>query len=69
MRFQMLVVVATLGMTGCVETRTSGSGLCAGLTAPVDALEAALLAHPETPDAVGEAGTDAVIGFNAGCRS
>ncbi len=37
------------------------------LRAPVDALERALLAHPSTPDPVGEAGADVVIGFNAGC--
>ncbi len=53
-------------MTGCVAV-TSEPGLCAGLRAPVDALERALLAHPSTPDPVGEAGTDVVIGFNAGC--
>lgn len=53
-------------MTGCVSA-PSKPGLCAGLRAPINALEAALLAHPETHDAAGEAGTDAVIGFKAGC--
>ncbi len=58
--------MAALGMTGCVSA-PSKPGLCAGLRAPINALEAALLAHPETHDAAGEAGTDAVIGFKAGC--
>lgn len=61
-----LAVTAVLGMTGCVAG-TSEPGLCAGLRAPVDALERTLLAHPQTPDPVGEAGADVVIGFNAGC--
>ena len=66
MRLKSLAVTAVLGMTGCVAG-TSEAGLCAGLRAPVDALERALLAHPATADEVGEAGTDVVIGFNAGC--
>lgn len=66
---KILAVTAALGMTGCVGTGTSDSGLCAGLRGSVNALEAGLLAHPETPDAVGEAGTDVVIGYNAGCAS
>ena len=55
-------------VSGCVGA-TSEAGLCAGLRAPVGALEAAMLADSRTPDPVGEAGTDVVIGFNAGCRS
>jgi hypothetical protein len=53
-------------VSGCASG-TSEAGLCAGLRAPVDALERALLAHPATADEVGEAGADVVIGFNAGC--
>ena len=62
---RILAALALTGMSGCVSP-TSGSGLCAAL--PVEALASALLAHPETPDAVGEAGADVVIGYRAGCR-
>jgi hypothetical protein len=55
-------------MTACAPTVTSDSGICAGLQAPVRTLEAALLANPQTPDAVGEAGADVVIGFDGGCK-
>jgi hypothetical protein len=51
-----------------VTTGTSDSGICAGLERSVRDLETALLAHPETPEAVGEAGADVVIGFDGGCR-
>lgn len=60
------MLVGLLGTTGCV-TATS-EGVCLGLLPDVAALEKALLANPQTPDAVGEAGTDVVIGFGAGCR-
>ena len=66
MLWRTLAVMALLGAIGCASG-TSEAGLCAGLRAPVDALERALLAHPATADEVGEAGTDVVIGFNAGC--
>ena len=45
----------------------SDSALCAGLDRPVSDLRLGLEAHPETPQAVGEAGTDVVLGFEAGC--
>ncbi len=66
MLWRILGAMALLGVTGCVGA-TSEAGLCAGLRAPVDALEAAMLADSRTPDPVGEAGADVVIGFNAGC--
>lgn len=53
-------------MTACVTT-PSEPGLCIGLRNDVAALRTALLDNPETPDAVGEAGTEVVIGFQAGC--
>ena len=55
-------------MTACAPTVTSDSGLCAGLNRSVRALETALLANPQTPDAVGEAGADVVIGLDGGCK-
>lgn len=67
MRKTVLLLVAAIGMTGCVGT-ASDAGLCLGLRSDVAALRQALLAHPETPAPVGEAGTDVVIGFQAGCR-
>ncbi|GHE88373.1 hypothetical protein GCM10016455_05630 [Aliiroseovarius zhejiangensis] len=62
-----MMIVTLIGVTGCA-TRASEPGLCAGLRPHVAALSDALAAHPNTPDPVGEAGTDVVIGFGAGCR-
>jgi hypothetical protein len=67
MRSRILALVALAGLTGCVKP-ISDTGVCLGLARDVAALRAALVRHPETPDAVGEAGTDVVIGFGAGCR-
>lgn len=56
-------------MTACVNTAPTGTeGICGGLRGPVGALENALLAHPETPDAVGEAAVDVIIARDAGCK-
>lgn len=66
MQRNALLLVAALGMTGCAAT-TNDAGVCLGLRGDVSALRTALLAHPETPEAVGQAGTDVVIGFRAGC--
>lgn len=61
--------LALAGMTACAPIPASvEAGLCIGLGPHVSALERALLAHPETPQPVGEAGTDVVIGYDAGCR-
>ena len=64
---RLCLIISGLSMVSGCASGTSEAGLCAGLRAPVDALERALLAHPATADEVGEAGTDVVIGFNAGC--
>lgn len=62
-----LLIVIALGTTGCVRP-VSDSAVCAGLAVPVSDLRRGLEAHPDTPQAVGEAGTDVVLGFEAGCR-
>lgn len=59
---RMLILLA---LTGC--TAVSDSAICAGLARPVAELRAALEANPQTPDPVGEAGTDVVLGMEAGC--
>jgi hypothetical protein len=63
-----LLIVIALGLTGCVRPAPD-SAVCAGLDRPVADLRRALVAHPATPEPVGEAGTDVVLGFEAGCRS
>ena len=68
MRKRLLTLAGALGMTGCGMTATD-EGMCIAQRADMERLRAALLAHPETPDAVGEAGADVVIGFRAGCRA
>jgi hypothetical protein len=67
MRSRILGLLALTGASGCV-TVASPDAVCEGLRSPVASLEHALLAHPETPDPVGEAGTDVVIGYDAGCQ-
>ncbi|MFE3836075.1 hypothetical protein [Pseudogemmobacter sonorensis] len=68
MRRIPLLLAALLGMTGCVRP-ANDAGLCIAAAPDVAALRRALLDHPETPDPVGEAGADLVIGFEAVCRA
>lgn len=73
MQRSLLLLVALLGTTACVipgldERPPTDAGVCIALAGDVAALRRGLEAHPETPDAVGEAGADVVIGFEAGCR-
>lgn len=57
-------------MSGCLGSNVPvTNGVCDGLRPSVSNFEAALSAHPETPDAVGEAGVDIIVGFDAGCES
>ena len=64
---RLLLLMAVLGLTACTEPVPSKSGICAGLQRPVGDLRKSLEANPQTPQAVGEAGTDVVLGFEAGC--
>lgn len=59
--------MALAGTTGCLKMPPSEAGVCEGLSVAVAGLENGLLAHPETPDAVGEPGADVVIGYRAAC--
>lgn len=63
---RLMLIVIALGTTACKMT-VPDSAVCAGLGRPVADLRRGLEAHPETPQAVGEAGTDVVLGFEAGC--
>jgi hypothetical protein len=63
-----IVLTAALGVSACAVTADT-SGICQGLVLPVASLRLALEAHDATPAAVGEAATDVVLGFEAGCRS
>lgn len=65
---RLALLMAACGLTACAP-RVSDSALCAGLNRPVIELRTGLEAHPETPQAVGEAGTDVVLGFEAGCAT
>jgi len=63
-----IVLTAALGLTACTAP-VEQSGLCAGLRRPVGVLRAALDRHTDTtPDDLGEAATDVVLGAEAGCR-
>lgn len=62
-----LILACVAGLTGCVAT-VSDEAVCAGLRRPVADLRGALMAHPETPQDVGEAGTRVVLMTEAGCR-
>lgn len=61
-----LILLTVVGLTGC-STAVSDVALCSGLKRPVAALRGALMAHPDTPQAVGEAGTRVVLLTEAGC--
>lgn len=63
-----IALMAAIGLTACNQP-VSDAGICAGMKRPVAALRGALVAHgADTPDAVGEAGADVVLGLEAGCR-
>lgn len=61
-----LLLLAVLGVTACVKP-ASDAGMCLGQREDIARLRAALEANPDTPDAVGEAATNVVIGHEAGC--
>ena len=67
MRLTIAALAVVAGTTGCSAPAVD-SGLCRALARPVQELRAALEGHPKTPEAVGEAGADVVIGIEAGCR-
>lgn len=67
MRKIVLAMLAAIGVSACAGPSATDPGLCLGQRADVARLRAALEAHADTPDAVGEAATDVVIGFEAGC--
>lgn len=59
-------VAICLGVSAC--SATSDAAFCApDYTSVIASLRAGLEAHPETPDAVGEPATSAVLGHEAGC--
>lgn len=62
-----LILLAAISLTGCAAT-ASDEAICAGLKRPVADLRGALIAHPETPQRVGEAGTRVVLLTEAGCQ-
>lgn len=62
-----LAMMIAVGFTGCMAPAPD-EAFCGPVFADLIAQQrAALEAHPETPQAVGEAGTDVVLGHEAGC--
>lgn len=64
--FSALMIV--LGATGCLAPANDAAFCRPFYAGKVADLRGALIANPQTPDAVGEAATDVVIGHEAGCR-
>jgi hypothetical protein len=64
---RLIILMAALGLTGCAMPVTE-RGICIGLGPHVAELRSGLEAHPETPEAVGEAGTTVVLGFEGACN-
>ena len=63
------MLALSIGLSACAATVPVSEGaLCSRLAGPLAKLSDGLAAHPETPPAVGEAGTDVVIVGQAGCR-
>lgn len=59
-----MMLAGTMFLSACAETvRTSGDALVEGLRPLVLDLEEALLAHPETPEAVGVSGARLIAVF------
>lgn len=64
----LVLVLSCLGLSGCGAT--SDAAFCGeDYTTVIAELRGGLEAHPETPDAVGEPATDAVLGHEAGCAT
>lgn len=62
-----LILLSVLGLTACTVA-ANDTAICDAQRKPIAALRAALMAHPETPRAVGEAGTVVVLRQEAGCQ-
>lgn len=65
MLLKSLMLVAVIGMTGCVATTTAG--VCEASARDRERLARALTENPATPNDVGEAGVDLIIGLRASC--
>ena len=61
------MLMALIGVSACAGQSATDAGVCIGQRADIAKLRAALEAYEETPDAVGDAAVDVVIGFEAGC--
>lgn len=68
MQLKSLAAMALIGMTGCLHSERTNldDSVFLSLDASISDLETALLAHPETPTAVGEAAVDVIIGYRTG---
>lgn len=61
-----LVPLIFLGTSGCLPV--SEAAICSGLSGPVASLRQSLIDNPNTPQPVGEAGTNVVLGFGGACK-
>lgn len=65
---RICTTLAVISSISACAIPTSDAAFCAPkFTKAVAGLEGGLIAHPETPDAVGEPATDVVRGHKAGC--
>lgn len=60
-----LLLLSCLGVSACVNP--NDAGICVASEEDVATLRKELENHPETPDAVGEAGTEVVMGLEGAC--
>ena len=65
MLWKVLPLVALLGLTACAPTTISG--VCEASRRDRERLAAALKENPATPNVVGEAGVDLIVGLRAVC--
>lgn len=64
----LIILMAAAGLSGCLKPAPPTKAVpCLVLTPRTDALRAGLLAHPETPDAVGTPAADIVLGTEKVC--
>lgn len=63
-----LILMASLGLSGCSQVPPTKAVPCLVLTPRTDALRAGLIANPDTADAVGNPAADIILGTERVCK-
>ena len=63
-----LILILALGLTGCAVPAPIKAVPCIAIQPRTDALRAALVRHPQTPEEVGQTATAVVLGTERICK-